>query len=81
MDIDLLYMNIKEYCAQVGISKTKQASKKGTSSPFYNVSGLPGSCQVTVGAECRQNANIPHFGSIKKEKLERGDGKAGLGSS
>jgi hypothetical protein len=27
----------------------EQESKEGASSPFYSGSGLPGSCQVTVG--------------------------------
>ena len=27
----------------------KQESEEGASSPFYNESGIPGCCQVTVG--------------------------------
>ena len=35
----------------------RQEREEGASSPFYSGPGLPGCCQVTVGAELRRNAN------------------------
>ena len=37
--------------------------------------------QVTVGQSLDKIPTFPHFGLIKKEKLERGDGEAEIGSS
>jgi hypothetical protein len=48
----------------------------GGKQPFYRESGTPGCCQVTVGQWQDKMPTSPHFGLIKKEKLERGDGGA-----
>jgi len=50
----------------------------GGNSCFYSESGLPGNCWT----ELRRNANILSFQFIKKkkEKLERADAEAGIGS-
>jgi hypothetical protein len=50
-------------------------------SPLYNESDIPGCCQVTAGQRQAGILTFLHFGLIKKkEKLDRGDGEAGIGS-
>ena len=39
---------------------------------------IPGCCHVTVGWSLAMMQTLPHFGLIKKEKLERVDSKAGI---
>jgi hypothetical protein len=74
-------------------AREKQEREEGISSSFYSKLGLhgccqvivgwstPGCCQVTVGWSLDKMLTFPHFGLIKeKKKLEKGNGKAGIGS-
>jgi hypothetical protein len=51
-------MGVEETEGEGGKRVRGQESEEGASSPFYNESGIPGCCQVTVGQSLKEMLTV-----------------------